>query len=175
MFYKFFPVDGLGKIKSGDKTHIHVSSDVAFVARSDTNVQLRVTIGQSSIRFKTHEEEKTTRIPSILTIRCTGPKLRVLDDDNVEIFTTPRTASPVGSEVELSKDVDFNLKLDGDTEIYFVSEKSKIYINAAGIGGKEGGGYGAGLSGSERAKEHGENTGRSYAESFMRWKTDIFG
>ena len=99
----------------------------------------------------------------------------MLDDKYFEIFTATR-AQPAGPEEELSTDdVDFNLKLDNATEIYVVSEQSNVYINAAGTGGKEGGRFGAGLSGSARAVEYGGKSGRNAAEAFMRWKTNLFG
>ena len=99
----------------------------------------------------------------------------MLDDKHVEIFAATRD-QPVESEEELSTDdVDFYLKLDDATEIYVVSEQSDVYINAAGTGGKEGGRFGAGLSGSARAVEYGGKSGRNAAEAFMRWKTKLFG
>ena len=99
----------------------------------------------------------------------------MLDDEDGEIFTATR-AQPIGSEEELSTNgIDFNLKLDDGTEIYVVLEQSKVYINAAGTGGKEGGEFGAALSGSARAVEYGGKTGRNAAETFMKWKADTFG
>ena len=156
---------------------MHRSSSVVFFAHSDTNVPLRITVGQSGIWFQSYgqKDKGPATIPSILTIKCAGSKLHVLDDEYVEIFTATR-AQPAGSEEELSTDdVDFNLKLDDATEVYVVSKQSDVYINAAATGGKEGGEYGAGLSGSARAVEYGGKSGRNFAEAFMRWKTDLFG
>ena len=161
----------------GDKTYFHRSSSVVFIARSDTNVPLRITIGQSGIWFQSYGQRDIgpATIPSILTIKCAGSELHVLNDEYVEIFTATR-AQPIGSEEELSTDdVDFNLKLGDATEIYVVSKQSDVYINAAGTRGKEGGQFGAALSGNARAVQYGDKSGRNAAEAFMKWKTNLFG
>ena len=161
-------------IESGDKTYLCISSGVVFIVLSDTNVPLRVEVGKSGIWFQSYgqEDKGPATIPSILTIKCVESELHVFDDEYVENFTATR-AQPVGSEEELfTDDVDFYLKLDDDTEIYVVSEKSKVYINAAGKGGKEGGEYGASFSRSARAVEYAGTMGRNTAESLMRWKME---